>query len=70
LDFGASILVVGGSIALAWDAIYQPLRFGMSQSWPGWSEMLVIVPAQRIEEAALVGAAWHAVRAASTDPSR
>jgi len=67
LDFGASILVVGGSISLAWDVVEGPLLAGMDQASPGWSDSFVVAPAQRTEEAALLGAACHAVRRASED---
>jgi glucokinase len=67
VDFGASILVVGGSIALAWDVIEPPLRSGMDQASPGWSNSFGVAAARRIEEAALLGAAWHAVRRAAFD---
>jgi glucokinase len=61
LTFGATVLVVGGSIALAWDVINPPLRSGMDQASPGWAEVFGLTNAARIEEAALVGAAWHAL---------
>jgi hypothetical protein len=61
LTFGATVLVVGGSIALAWEVIDAPLRSGMDQASPGWAEVFGLTNAARIEEAALVGAAWHAL---------
>ena len=68
MDFGASIIVVGGSIALAWDVIEPPLLSGMDQTWPPWSNSCGVAAAQRIEEAALLGAAWHAAHRAASHP--
>jgi predicted NBD/HSP70 family sugar kinase len=62
VEFAASMLIVGGSIALAWDVIKPPLRTGMDQASPGWAEVFGLTNAARIEEAALVGAAWHALQ--------
>jgi len=70
LDFGASILVVGGSIALGWDVVSRPMRSGMSHVRPGWPGSLRVTSARRSEDAALLGAARHAVLRASSDPSR
>jgi glucokinase len=61
VEFAAAMLIVGGSIALAWDVIKPPLRTGMDQASPGWAEVFGLTNAARIEEAALVGAAWHAL---------
>ena len=61
VEFAASMLILGGSIALAWDVIKPPLRTGMDQASPGWAEVFGLMIAARIEEAALVGAAWHAL---------
>ena len=61
VEFAASMLIVGGSISLAWDVIKPPLRTGMDQASPGWAEVFWLTNAARIEEAALVGAAWHAL---------
>jgi glucokinase len=60
--FEASMLVVGGSIALAWDVISPPLRSGMDLTSPGWAEVFGVTMAAQIQDAALVGAAWHAMR--------
>lgn len=70
LDFEASLLVVGGSIALAWDVIEGPLHRGMSEAVPGWHESSRITAADRIGDAALLGAAWQAVRPAGPGTSR
>ena len=61
VHFDASVVVVGGSIAMAWDVIDAPLRAGMSVASPGWSDRFALVPARRNTEAALIGAAWHAL---------
>jgi glucokinase len=66
VTFGASMVVVGGSIALAWDVINPPLRSGMDQASPGWAEVFELTTA-RIQESALVGAAWSAMRSAVTE---
>jgi glucokinase len=63
VDYGATILVVGGSIALAWDVIEGPLMEGMSDAAPEWSRSFAVSRAQHIEDAALIGAAWHALNA-------
>jgi len=68
LAFGASILVVGGSIALAWDLVAGPLRSGMSDAAPGWPDQVRIVPGGTGNEAALLGAAWHAIHTESIEP--
>jgi glucokinase len=64
VEFAASMLIVGGSIALAWDVIKPPLRNGMDQASPAWADVFGLMIAARIEEAALVGAAWHALHRA------
>jgi glucokinase len=68
VDFGASIIVVGGSIALAWDVIEPALLSGMDQASPAWSNSFGIAAAQWIEEAALLGAACHTVHRAASHP--
>jgi glucokinase len=68
LDFGASIIVVGGSIAMAWDVIEPPLLSGMDQASQAWSRSFGVAAAERIEEAALLGAAWHAVHRVPSHP--
>jgi glucokinase len=67
MEFTASIVVIGGSIAYAWDVIEPPLRSGMTEASPGWSGSFAVAPAHCIEDAALVGAAWHAIHAGTTD---
>jgi hypothetical protein len=34
----------------------------MDEGSPAWSNSFEVAPAQRIEEAALLGAAWHALQ--------
>jgi glucokinase len=54
--FGASCLVVGGSISQAWDLLGRGLHASLA-AVDGLEE---IVPAERVEDAALLGAARHA----------
>lgn len=60
--FGATVVVVGGSVALAWDVIEEPLSAGMSEASPAWRDQRQLVSAQQIHEAALLGAARQAIR--------
>ena len=55
-SFGASCLVVGGSISQAWDL----LRGGLHAALADVDGLAEIVPAQRVDDAALLGAARHA----------
>lgn len=66
VDFRASAVVFGGSISAAWDVIGPPLRAGMDEAAPGWDDASVLVPAERLEDSALIGAAWSAWRADQT----
>jgi glucokinase len=54
--FGASGLVVGGSIARAWDLIGPALRPALA----GLPALEVVAPAANLDDAALLGAAAHA----------
>lgn len=54
-SFGATIVVVGGSMAGSWDLVEPPLRAGLSGP--------LVVRARRGEEAALLGAGLWASRA-------
>jgi hypothetical protein len=54
-SFGASCLVVGGSISQAWDL----LRGGLHAALADVDGLAEIVPAQRVDDAALLGAARH-----------
>jgi glucokinase len=54
--FGASGLVVGGSIARAWDLIDPALRPALA----GLPALEVVAPAANLDDAALLGAAAHA----------
>jgi glucokinase len=60
--FGATVLVVGGAISVAWDLVSGPLRAGMDAAEPSWSRRCRLVAAARIHDAALIGAAWSACR--------
>jgi glucokinase len=53
--FGATCLVVGGSIARAWDLIAPVLRRDLSSV----ESLAVVTVAARLDEAALLGAALH-----------
>ena len=55
-SFGATCLVVGGSISQAWDLIEAPLTPCSAGSTPSSK----IAPAARVDDAALLGAARHA----------
>ena len=55
-SFGASCLVVGGSISQAWDL----LRGGLHAALAPIDGLEKIVPAERVDDAALLGAARHA----------
>ena len=59
-----TILVVGGSIALAWDVIERPLEQGLADTAPAWTSSFHLARAEQLEDAPLIGAAWHAVYAA------
>jgi glucokinase len=54
--FGASCLVVGGSIARAWDLVDPALRPGLV----GLPRLWVVARATNLDDAALFGAAAHA----------
>lgn len=55
-DFGASCLVVGGSIARAWDLVEPALRPGLA----GLPRLRLVARAANLDDAALLGAAAHA----------
>jgi glucokinase len=55
--FAPTCLVVGGSIALAWELLEPTLTAALAAD-----RRLVVTRAARIEDAALLGAAWHASR--------
>jgi glucokinase len=59
--FGASVLVVGGSMSASWDVVEPPLRRGLLAGEPVPADISV-VPAAQPDEAGLIGAAWHAHR--------
>lgn len=53
--FGASLLVVGGSIAGSWDVVGPPLRAGLART------PVTVLPGALAADAPLIGAAAHAV---------
>lgn len=55
-SFGASCLVVGGSISQAWDLLGRGLHAALAPI----DGLEKIVPAERVDDAALLGAARHA----------
>lgn len=72
--FGASALVVGGSMAASWDIVEPPLRLGLRGGEKALAGLKVL-PAAQPEDAALFGAAWYAHhgvpdRGAAADPLR
>jgi glucokinase len=60
VTFGATVIVIGGAISLAWDLVAAPLRAGLDAAAPAWSRSCQLVSAARIRDAALIGAAWSA----------
>jgi glucokinase len=56
MRFGASILVVGGSITASWDLIARPLHAALLETAP----TLQVARAREPDQAALIGAAWCA----------
>ena len=63
-DFGATALVVGGSMAGSWDLVEPPLRAGITRSVPDLPSRIVIREAADSDHAALLGAAAFASAAA------
>jgi glucokinase len=59
-SFGASCLVVGGSISRAWDLLARGLHAALG----GLDGLEKIAPAARVDDAALLGAARHAATTA------
>lgn len=63
-DFGATVLVVGGSMTGSWELIGPMLRDGLMRTGgTQWARLDVRVAAKP-DHAALIGAAWHAQSAA------
>jgi glucokinase len=58
--FGATVVVIGGSMASSWDIVEPAMRDGMSRIQP-CLDALAIRPAERGHDAALLGAAYWAV---------
>ena len=63
-SFGTSCLVVGGSISQAWDL----LRGGLHAALADVNGLAEIVPAEHVDDAALLGAARHAAATARRAP--
>ena len=61
--FGATALVVGGSMGRSWDLVNPPLTAGIRSSSADGAD-LTVVAARESESSALLGAAWWAVRRA------
>jgi glucokinase len=59
--FGATALVVGGSMGRSWDLVHPPLTAGIRSSSTDGAD-LTVVAARESESSALLGAAWWAVR--------
>jgi glucokinase len=60
VTFGATVLVVGGSIAASWDLVAEPLRAGLADAEPARTTSIALKPALHLAEAALLGAAYLA----------
>jgi glucokinase len=60
--FGATVLVVGGSMAASWDLLAGALRRSITDTEPASAARLTVVRARQPTYAALIGAAWHAAR--------
>jgi glucokinase len=63
-DFGATVLVVGGSMTGSWDLIGPMLRDGLIRTGGTRCARLDVRVAARPDHSALIGAAWHAQSAA------
>lgn len=58
--FQADAVVIGGAVSNAWDVVGPAIRAGMDEASPRWSDACELVPAKRIEDSPLIGAAWAA----------
>jgi glucokinase len=58
--FGATVLVVGGSMAESWDLLATALGAGINNVEPELARRIILLRAHRLRDAALIGAAWHA----------
>jgi glucokinase len=58
--FGASVLVVGGSMSASWDLLAEPLSEGITGGEPSLADRLSLVSARQPAYSALIGAAWLA----------
>ncbi|WP_405877047.1 ROK family protein [Streptomyces sp. NBC_01136] len=64
--FEPTVLVVGGSIAGAWDLMAGPLRAGIAETDPVGTAGIVVTAVQHPAEAPLLGAAYLATAAVAT----
>lgn len=64
--FGATTLVVGGSMARSWDVLTSGFRAGLVGVSPSLAR-LAVVPGRRLDDAPLIGAAAHAARTGRTE---
>jgi glucokinase len=60
VEFEATVLVVGGSIAASWDLVAEPLRAGLADAEPARTASIGLEPALQLAEAPLLGAAYLA----------
>lgn len=58
--FHATALIVGGAMSRSWDLVFPPLLTGLRDGNRSLCDHLQVLPAQDLEHAALLGAAWHA----------
>lgn len=63
--FGATAVIVGGSISRSWDLIERPLLESFRSHEEGLIDRVAVIQARRPDESALVGAAHHAHRRGS-----
>lgn len=60
VGFGATMLVVGGSMTRSWDLVARPLVNGIAALAPQTVDGLVVAPSRRPAQSTLLGAALHA----------
>lgn len=56
-SFGASVIVIGGSISQAWDLLEEPFRQGLRSHSESITERVLLAPAELLDEGPLLGAA-------------
>lgn len=57
--FGATVLVVGGSMSGSWDLVEPELRRGLDTAAPALADRLALAVAKEREQSLLIGAAWE-----------